>query len=68
MSSRQARLRRLDEAPPVRMSVTDTTADQQDMQWGYVLHKESGMGLSGDCGIRPTGAYAVTPGRAPIGP
>ncbi|MEV7242811.1 hypothetical protein AB0N92_16390 [Streptomyces sp. NPDC093248] len=25
---------------PVRMSVTDETADKQDMQWGYVLHKE----------------------------
>nr|WP_079083888.1 hypothetical protein [Streptomyces longwoodensis] len=24
----------------VRMSVTDETADKQDMQWGYVLHKE----------------------------
>ncbi|MEU6904299.1 hypothetical protein ABZ935_02900 [Streptomyces coeruleorubidus] len=29
-----------DGSPPVRMSVTDTTADEQDMQWGYVLHKE----------------------------
>ncbi|MFK0156526.1 hypothetical protein ACIQVK_31195 [Streptomyces sp. NPDC090493] len=29
-----------DGSPPVRMSVTDTTAGQQDMQWGYVLHKE----------------------------
>lgn len=27
-------------SPPVRMSVTDTTADVQDVQWGYVLHKE----------------------------
>ncbi|MGW2685748.1 hypothetical protein ACWC6I_21660 [Streptomyces sp. NPDC001414] len=30
----------LDGSPPVRMSVTDTTADEQDMRWGYVLHKE----------------------------
>ncbi|MGW2137683.1 hypothetical protein ACWCW2_16940 [Streptomyces sp. NPDC001773] len=29
-----------DGSPPVRMSVTDTTADEQDMQWGHVLHKE----------------------------
>jgi len=29
-----------DGSPPVRMSVTDTTVDEQDMQWGYVLHKE----------------------------
>ncbi|MFF5273810.1 hypothetical protein [Streptomyces sp. NPDC000133] len=29
-----------DGSPLVRMSVTDTTADEQDMQWGYVLHKE----------------------------
>ncbi|MFF8014665.1 hypothetical protein [Streptomyces sp. NPDC007929] len=29
-----------DGSPPVRMSVTDTTADEQDVQWGYVLHKE----------------------------
>lgn len=29
-----------DGSPPVRMSVTDTTADEQDMHWGYVLHKE----------------------------
>ncbi|MFF8925818.1 hypothetical protein ACF1AO_00975 [Streptomyces longwoodensis] len=29
-----------DGSPPVRMSVTDETADAQDMEWGYVLHKE----------------------------
>ncbi|WP_280863761.1 hypothetical protein [Streptomyces sp. SAI-144] len=29
-----------DGSPPVRMSVTDETADEQDMQWGYILHKE----------------------------
>lgn len=29
-----------DGSPPVRMSVTDTTADDQDMQWGYVLHQQ----------------------------
>ncbi|MET8561296.1 hypothetical protein ABZV75_12155 [Streptomyces flaveolus] len=29
-----------DGSPPVRMSVTAYTADEQDMQWGYVLHKE----------------------------
>ncbi|MFF9153709.1 hypothetical protein ACF1AB_15915 [Streptomyces sp. NPDC014846] len=29
-----------DGSPPVRMSVTDATADEQDMEWGYVLHKE----------------------------
>ncbi|MER5538834.1 hypothetical protein [Streptomyces mirabilis] len=29
-----------DGSPPAHMSVTDTTADEQDMQWGYVLHKE----------------------------
>lgn len=29
-----------DGSPPVRISVTDTTADQQDLQWGYVLHTE----------------------------
>ncbi|MFK0283252.1 hypothetical protein ACIQVL_22715 [Streptomyces sp. NPDC090499] len=29
-----------DGSPPVRMSVTETTAGEQDMQWGYVLHKE----------------------------
>ncbi|WSZ34375.1 hypothetical protein OG806_35530 [Streptomyces sp. NBC_00882] len=29
-----------DGSSPVRMSVTDTTADEQDVQWGYVLHKE----------------------------
>ncbi|MCX5395632.1 hypothetical protein [Streptomyces sp. NBC_00102] len=29
-----------DGSPPVRMSVTDTTADEQGMQWGYVLHTE----------------------------
>ncbi|WP_370666696.1 hypothetical protein, partial [Streptomyces sp. IBSBF 2507] len=28
-----------DGSPPVRMSVTDETAAEQDMQWGYVLHK-----------------------------
>ncbi|NUP20702.1 MAG: hypothetical protein HOZ81_32410 [Streptomyces sp.] len=30
----------LDGTPPRRMSVTDETADQQDMQWGYVLHQQ----------------------------
>ncbi|MEU9246581.1 hypothetical protein [Streptomyces sp. NPDC048385] len=29
-----------DGAPPVRMTVTDATADEQDMQWGYVLYPE----------------------------
>ncbi|MFF4969921.1 hypothetical protein [Streptomyces sp. NPDC001037] len=29
-----------DGSPPVRLSVTDETADAQDMEWGYVLHKE----------------------------
>ncbi|MGQ4329568.1 MULTISPECIES: hypothetical protein [Streptomyces] len=29
-----------DGSPPRRMSVTDETADEQDMQWGYILHKE----------------------------
>jgi hypothetical protein len=29
-----------DGSPPVRMSVTDETADAQDIEWGYVLHKE----------------------------
>lgn len=29
-----------DGSPPVRMSVTDETADAEDMEWGYVLHKE----------------------------
>ncbi|MFD4555972.1 hypothetical protein ACFWP5_16905 [Streptomyces sp. NPDC058469] len=27
-------------SPPVRMTVTDETADEQDMQWGYVLRHE----------------------------
>ncbi|MFE4017983.1 hypothetical protein ACFXPZ_11300 [Streptomyces sp. NPDC059101] len=27
-----------DGSPPVRMTVTDYTADEQDMQWGYILH------------------------------
>ncbi|WP_349362110.1 hypothetical protein [Streptomyces sp. H27-C3] len=27
-------------APPVRMTVTEYTADAQDMQWGYILHRE----------------------------
>ncbi|MEU1629245.1 hypothetical protein ABZ746_28800 [Streptomyces sp. NPDC020096] len=27
-----------DGSPPVRMTVTDHTADEQDMQWGYLLH------------------------------
>ncbi|MGW1224865.1 hypothetical protein [Streptomyces sp. NPDC002530] len=27
-----------DGSPPVRMSVTDATVEDQDMQWGYVLH------------------------------
>ena len=29
-----------DGSPPVRMTVTDATADEQDMQWGYVLHPQ----------------------------
>lgn len=29
-----------DGSPPVRMTVTDETADAQDMQWGYVLHQQ----------------------------
>ncbi|AKA06667.1 hypothetical protein SAZ_32820 [Streptomyces noursei ZPM] len=29
-----------DGSPPVRMTVTDDTADAQDMQWGYVLHPQ----------------------------
>ncbi|WP_433453717.1 hypothetical protein ACQPXS_36225 [Streptomyces sp. CA-142005] len=29
-----------DGSPPVRMSVTDETANEQDTEWGYVLHKE----------------------------
>jgi hypothetical protein len=29
-----------DGSPPRRMSVTDETADEQDMQWRYILHKE----------------------------
>ncbi len=29
-----------DGSPPVRMTVTDETADAQDMQWGYVLHRQ----------------------------
>ncbi|MEU0844014.1 hypothetical protein ABZ370_31685 [Streptomyces sp. NPDC005962] len=29
-----------DGSPPVRMSVTDDTPDEQDMQWGYVLHQQ----------------------------
>ncbi|MER5215375.1 hypothetical protein ABT063_33725 [Streptomyces sp. NPDC002838] len=29
-----------DGSPPVRMTVTDKTADEQDMQWGYVLHPQ----------------------------
>lgn len=29
-----------DGSPPVRMLVTDTTADEQDMQWGYVLRTD----------------------------
>lgn len=29
-----------DGSPPVRISVTDTTADEEDMQWGYVLRQE----------------------------
>ncbi|MCZ4101812.1 hypothetical protein [Streptomyces sp. H39-C1] len=28
-----------DGSPPVRMTVTDDTADAQDMQWGYILHQ-----------------------------
>ncbi|MDQ0790136.1 hypothetical protein [Streptomyces sp. B3I8] len=35
-----------DGSPPVRMSVTDETADKQDMQWGYVLNKEGVEGIS----------------------
>ncbi|MFK0113897.1 hypothetical protein [Streptomyces sp. NPDC091217] len=35
-----------DGSPPARMSVTDTTADEQEMQWGYVLHKEAVEGIS----------------------
>ncbi|CAL9364844.1 hypothetical protein SUDANB105_00742 [Streptomyces sp. enrichment culture] len=27
-----------DGSPPTRMSVTETTAAEQDLQWGYVLH------------------------------
>ncbi|WP_446038144.1 hypothetical protein [Streptomyces sp. SID1121] len=26
--------------PPARMTITDTTADTQGMQWGYVLHRQ----------------------------
>lgn len=29
-----------DGSPPVRMTVTDETADAQDIQWGYVLHQQ----------------------------
>ncbi|CAB72375.1 MULTISPECIES: hypothetical protein [Streptomyces] len=29
-----------DGSPPMRMTVTDATADAQDLQWGYVLHAE----------------------------
>jgi hypothetical protein len=29
-----------DGSPPLRMTVTDETADAQDMQWGYVLHRK----------------------------
>ncbi|MCZ4102351.1 hypothetical protein [Streptomyces sp. H39-C1] len=29
-----------DGSPPVRMTVTDDTADAQGMQWGYVLHEQ----------------------------
>ncbi|PJN35887.1 hypothetical protein CG747_36410 [Streptomyces sp. CB02959] len=29
-----------DGAPPARMTVTDYTADEQDLQWGYILHPE----------------------------
>ncbi|MGQ4435337.1 hypothetical protein ACN6K3_008461 [Streptomyces sp. SAS_260] len=29
-----------DGSPPVRMTVTEETADEQDMQWGYVLRQE----------------------------
>ncbi|MFE9725963.1 hypothetical protein ACFYQ5_20785 [Streptomyces sp. NPDC005794] len=29
-----------DGSPPVRMTVTDQTADAQDMDWGYVLHRQ----------------------------
>lgn len=29
-----------DGSPPVRMTVTDETADAQDMKWGYVLHRQ----------------------------
>ncbi|MFK0121187.1 hypothetical protein [Streptomyces sp. NPDC090994] len=28
----------VDGSPPVRMTVTEQTAADQDMQWGYVLH------------------------------
>nr|WP_239070678.1 hypothetical protein [Streptomyces sp. SID13666] len=28
-----------DGSPPVRMTVTEDTADEQDMQWGYLLHR-----------------------------
>ncbi|MEV5506570.1 hypothetical protein [Streptomyces orinoci] len=29
-----------DGSPPVRMTVTDSTADAQDLQWGYILHPQ----------------------------
>ncbi|MGQ4376486.1 hypothetical protein ACN6K9_006850 [Streptomyces sp. SAS_267] len=29
-----------DGSPPVRMTVTDETANEQDMQWGYILREE----------------------------
>ncbi|WP_265106384.1 hypothetical protein [Streptomyces sp. ET3-23] len=29
-----------DGSPPVRMAVTDYTADEQDMEWGYLLHPD----------------------------
>ncbi|MFE6163148.1 hypothetical protein ACFQ7F_30020 [Streptomyces sp. NPDC056486] len=29
-----------DGSPPVRMAVTNATADALDLQWGYVLHTE----------------------------
>ncbi|MDX3372371.1 hypothetical protein PV387_41485 [Streptomyces sp. ME02-6987-2C] len=63
-----------DGSPPVRMAVTDATADAQDLQWGYVLHQEGievisllheDIGPVVDWGIDPRTAFNDHPAAWP---